>query len=231
MKAIRKNTASLILLSILTLAIFIASCKKDNTLAEVSDVSVINASPIDTELDFVIDNKKVNTQAFKYGNIIDYFTANSGTRTFDIYNRADKSKVLSSPLNLAYKKIYSIFIVDTASKTKFVLVKDDLTRPESGKAKIRFIHLSPDASGLDVKISSASVLFSDKAFKEYTDFKTIDGDKTYSFDIVEKGTSNVMATLKDIQIKKNKIYTILVKGLKSKNNNYKFDAEIITNLE
>ena len=207
-----------------------SSCIKDDAPATFSKVSVINAAPAGTALDFIIDNQKVNSQAFKYGDVIDYFNAYSGNRTFDVYNRANNNKIASKSENLSHDKFYSVFVADTASKTTFVIAIDDLVMPASGKAKVRFIHLSPDAEKLDIT-SGDSTLFSGKEYKEHTSFKVIEGDKTYSFKIKKYQTSIIKAALDNITIKKNKIYTILIKGFSGKNDAYKLDAEIITNLE
>ena len=196
-----------------------SSCIKDDAPATFSKVSVINAAPAGTALDFIIDNQKVNSQAFKYGDVIDYFNAYSGNRTFDVYNRANNNKIASKSENLSPDKFYSVFIAI-----------GDLVMPASGKAKVRFIHLSPDAEKLDIT-SGDSTLFSGKEYKEHTSFKVIEGDKTYSFKIKKYQTSIIKAALDNITIKKNKIYTILIKGFSGKNDAYKLDAEIITNLE
>ena len=165
-----------------------------------------------------------------FRDIIDYFNAYSGNRTFSIYNRANNSKIASKSENLSPDKLYSIFVADTASKTTFITATDDLVRPATGKAKLRFVHLSPDADKLDVT-SGDSTLFSGKAYKEHTSFKVIEGDKTYSFKIKKNQTSIIKVALDNIVIKKNRIYTILIKGFSGKNDAYKIDAEIITNLE
>lgn len=127
-------------------------------------------------------------------------------------------------------KLYSVFVADTGSKTTFIIAEDNLVRPATGKAKVRFVHLSPDAEKLDLT-SGDSTLFSGKEYKEHTSFKMIEGDKTYSFKIKKNQTTIIKAALDNIVIKKNRIYTILIKGFSGKNDAFKLGAGIITNLE
>lgn len=231
MRNLKEKTKFLSFVCAIGLTLTAASCNKDDdNPAAVSEVSVTNSVASSTTLDFIIDNQKVNSQAFKYGDIIDYFTAYSGNRTFEVYNRASNTKIASKSGSLLAGKLYSLFVADTASKTTFVLVEDDLARPVTGKAKVRFVHLSPDTEKLDVT-SGDSTLFSGKAYKEYTSFKAIEGDKTYSFKFKKNQTPDIKAALDNIEIKKNLIYTILVKGYAGKTDAYKLNTEIITNLE
>ena len=232
MRNFKEKAKLLSLICAIGVTLTASSCNKDKGDAPntISNISVVNAVASSTALDFMIENQKVNSQAFKYGDIIDYFNAYSGTRTFNIYNRVNNSKIVSKSANLAHGKPYSVFVADTAIKASLIIVEDELARPATGKAKIRFVHLSPDTEKLDVT-SGDSTLFSDKGYKEYTSFKAIEGDKTYSFKIKLKQTSTIKAALDNIEIKKNRIYTILIKGFSGKTDTYKLDAGIITNLE
>src|SRR6476661_5471103 len=91
-----------VLLSIVCLTgliLTIVSCQKDDPIY-ISYASVVNASANNTAYDVWIDNQKINSQAFEFGDLIDYFNAYSGSRTFSIFNRATNTKTTSKTFSL-----------------------------------------------------------------------------------------------------------------------------------
>jgi len=78
-------------------------------------------------------------------------------------------------------------------------------------AKIRLIHLSPDAGELNI-ISDETALAENIAYKSASAFKEVDAVET-SFDIVDSETKETLLTLKDFELSEGKVYTIWVSGL------------------
>jgi hypothetical protein len=107
------------------------------------------------------------------------------------------------------------------------MVKDDLTAPASGKARVRFVHLSPDAPAFNLAIAGKDTdLFTDKSFKGYTDFVDIDPAEKVTFNVKNKVNGAIAASIADVKIEANKIYTVWVKGLVAATDNTKLGVEV-----
>jgi hypothetical protein len=63
---------------------------------------------------------------------------------------ADSVVLFTTTLNLDPDKFYSAHIADTGSKTKILLTQDDLTQPDTGQVKFRFINLIPNVTAIDL---------------------------------------------------------------------------------
>src|SRR5690606_35704991 len=94
---------------------------------------------------------------------------------------------------------------------ELIQVTDDLTAPKTDKAKIRFIHLSPDAGKLNL-VTGDTKLAENVSYKSASAFKEVDAKKT-SFDIVDPDAKQTLFTVENLELVKGKIYTIWVAGL------------------
>lgn len=223
------NTTKLIL-SLLAITLTISACKKDfnNNPIEAAGIGFIHASPGTAALDFFLDNQKINS--FTYTKDLGYYTAYPGIRLLGVAKKDSSKYLTSATATLKAGLFYSVFVVDTLKSTKLLVVEDDLKTPETDKAKIRFINLSPGSAALDLAIEGKeTALFTAKAFKEFTPFTTIDPAESYSFQVTESGNRAIKATLPAIKIEKGKIYTIWAKGLKSATDSTAFGLKIMTN--
>ena len=223
------NTYKTIIAAII-LSVGLTSCLKDKDYepVQIAGLSLINTVPADQLLDVYADNNRTTALEFKFGTKIDYLNAYAGSRNFTVTKFGLTQPLYSERFTLENQQGYSLFVIDKLENIKFLLLKDNLTKPAAGKAKVRFVHLSPDAAALDLKIvGSAANLFTNKIFKEYTEFEEIAAADDVDFQI-KTATGTVLATLADVKIEEGKIYTIYAKGLLANTDNTKFDAAIFT---
>ncbi|WP_316736585.1 DUF4397 domain-containing protein [Pedobacter aquatilis] len=233
MKTTLKNfsTTTKIILSLFAITLLFSACKKnwdDQSSITVAGIGFVHASPGTGSLDFIVDNQRANNLEFSYGKDLGYYGAYPGNRFFGIVKK-DSTRYLST-LSSTLKSgvFYSAFVVDVLPSPKILVFEDDLKAPETDKAKVRFINLSPDAPALDLAISGqTAALFTAKAYKEATPFISIDPSDSYTFQIKEG--ANITATLPATKIEKGKIYTLWAKGLKSKTDSTKFNLAILSN--
>jgi hypothetical protein len=202
---------------LVALAIVFSSCKKDKSNPrpdpESAILAVFHASTSIDSVNFYLDSKKVNKKLVGSGDSLGYVEILTGERSAEIKNKEDKS-LLKKTITIKKDKAYSLFITNEKNKeqAEYVLINDDLTKPAEGKAKIRFVHLSPDGEKLNLAFSDGTELFKEAEFKSATDFKEIDAAKK-SLDIIDQESEEVLVSLKDIDLKAGKIYTVWVKGL------------------
>jgi len=214
----------------LILAVFVSvsSCKKEET-KTYANVLVTHASPNAPGVDLLVDGGKQNSSALTFPNNTGYLQVESGSRNIKVNVTGTTTTVINADLNLEKDKNYSVFAVDSVSKISALVLADDLTAPASGKAHVRFVHLSPNAPAVDVAVaSSGAVVFGNKAFKEYTSFTPLDAG-TYNLDVRVAGTSTVALVLPAITLQAGKIYTVFAKGFLGGTGAEALGAEIIIN--
>lgn len=220
-----------ILLAALLLVTTITSCvKNDDNYQEVqiSGLSLIQASPTTEKLDVYVDNNKANLMDFVFGVKQDYLNAYAGNRTFQIVKKGATTALLSKTLKLDQGDAYALFLIDRLENINFLLLKDDLTIPPTGKAKVRFVNLSPDAVALGFAINGQTTdLSAPKPYKEHSDFINIDAGEKVTFNIKDE-TGVLVKALADVKIEAGKTYTVWTKGLKSSIDDTKFDVAIFT---
>lgn len=219
----------------LTVALFASfsftACSDDDPVAPVitptAAVMVIHASPDAPGVDLLVDNAVAGTNLTFPANT-GYLEVEAGTRNVKVNVTGTQTTVIGADLNIAANTSYSAFAVNTVANLEPLILIDNLATPASGKAHVRFIHLSPDAPAVDITLSDGTVVFSNVAFKDVIDFTPLDAG-TYPLQVRVAGTSTVALDLGNITLSPGKIYTVFAKGLLNGSGNQSLGAEIIVN--
>jgi hypothetical protein len=190
------------------------SCKVDDPapVQDVSALTIINASPNSSGLDFYIENQKVNPTAFNFPLRMPYQRVYSGTRTAKVTASSNSTTLFSGNLILLPGEYHSLFIIGKVEALDFLLIKDDLSFPVAGKSKIRFGNLSPDAQSMSLEIVGDTTQFANKAYKSFTAFKNVNPGK-FTLNLKDNATGAVLATMPNVELLPDKTYTIWAKGL------------------
>lgn len=202
----------------MAVTIGLSSCSKkyDNPPVYLSALSIIHASPTTENLDLYVDNTKGTPLAFAFGEKIDYLNAYPGQRQFTVTKEGELTALKSELFTLKPQVFYSLFIVNKLESVELLTLEDDFTKPEEGKAKVRFVNLSPDAGAMDLAIvGKEGKLVVNKAFREHSAFENVDAAEKVTFNVINSVTGNIDASLVDFKVEAGKIYTIWVKGLKA----------------
>ncbi|WP_347157168.1 DUF4397 domain-containing protein [Pontibacter chitinilyticus] len=226
-----KSLINIFLLAVLPVVLF-TRCDDDNDddIMRMAQVMVVHASPDAPGVDLLIDNTKVNSAALTYPNNTGYLAVAAGTRNVKVNAAGTSTTVINADVPLAEDKSYTIFAANTLANIEPLVLEDNLASPASGKAHVRFVHLSPDAPAVDIAVQGGPVLFSNKSFKSATDFTPVDAG-TYTLEVRPAGTEDVVLTVPDVQLQNGKIYTIFAKGLLTPpaGNTNTLGAEVIVN--
>lgn len=212
---------------LLTAAVLLSSCSKDEDIAQ-ANVLVIHASPDAPGVDLLVDDVKQNTSALTYPQNTGYLKVNAGSRNFKINVAGTPTTVINANVTLEQDKSYSVFAIDSVSKISAVVVADELSTPASGKAHVRFIHLSPNAPAVDIALDGGAVVFPNTSFKVGTAFTPLDAG-TYDLEVRVAGTQTVALDLDPITLQAGKIYTVFAKGFLTADGAQALGAEIIVN--
>jgi hypothetical protein len=222
-----KNRILTLTLALAAVAVFTTSCDKEDD-KTYANVMVTHASPDAPGVDLLIDNSKVNSAALTFPNSTAYLEVESGTRNVKVNVTGTSTTVINADLALDPNKNYSIFAVDSVANLSAVVFADDLTAPAAGKAHVRFIHLSPNAPGVDVGVDGGTTVFGGVTFKNGTAFTPLDAG-SYDLEVRVAGTSTVALDLDPITLEAGKIYTVFAKGFLTGTGAQALGAQIIVN--
>ncbi|MXV52938.1 DUF4397 domain-containing protein [Pedobacter sp. HMF7647] len=214
--AIKKTKFFLAAAALLGAVTFFSSCdKSDDNGYENGSVTVmaVNAREASLPQNFYLDQSKMNGDALAYTQNTAYITSNSGNRTASFRVAATGTVNTSDVVQLQDGKHYTFFYTgDLSNNNLSVALEDDLSAPASGKAKVRFVHLSPAASAsVDIAVQNGSKLATNLAYKGATAFSEIDGG-TYNLQLSAAGSVTSALSIPNVTIEAGKIYTVYISG-------------------
>ena len=212
-----------LLASLISAAMF--GCNSDND--DYSYLRIYHASPDAPGVDLLVDNTVAGTN-LTFPNNTGYLTVPSGTRNVKVNVTGTMTTVIEANVPFMQARNYSVFAVNSVSNIEPLLIEDDLTAPAQGKAHVRFIHLSPDAPAVDITLTDGTVVFGNRAFKDFTAFTPLDAG-TYDLQVRVAGTSTVALNLPGITVESGKIYTVFARGFLSGSGTQALGAQIIVN--
>lgn len=217
----------------LTTVFSFSACSDDDdaatpAAAAAGKLMIIHASPDAPAVDLLLDGAKLNSSAVNYTDNTAYISAAAGTRVLKVNVAGTSTTALQASLPIVSNKNYSVFAIDSVSKLSGLFVEDNLAAPASGKAHVRFIHLSPDAPAVDVAVDGGAVVFGDYIFKEASAFTPLDAG-TYDLEVRVAGTLTVALDLAPITLTAGKIYTVYAKGFLGGVGAQALGAQIIVN--
>jgi hypothetical protein len=221
-----------ILLLVMFPALTLTSCDDDDAdeMATPARVMVVHASPNAPAVDVLVDDVKVNTTGLSFPNNSGYLDVMSGQRNVKVNAAGTTTSVINANVNLDANQNYTVFAINNLANIEALLLPDNLTAPASGKAHVRFVHLSPDAPAVDIAVKNGPVLFSNRGFKSATDFTPVDAT-TYNLEVRLAGTNTVVLDLPGVALQNGKIYTVFARGYASPptGNTNTIGAQVIVN--
>lgn len=216
----RKPLRRIALFAIGLLPFSLSSClDKDNEVPEpqpVSFVSFYHGAPDAPGIDIRLNDQKINKEAFPYKSYSNYITLSPGSKRIKFNPVNSEVSYVDTALTFREDKAYSLFFVDKLNQVDILVLQDSLVAPASGKARVRFLNLSPDASSVDLVSTgtSSATWFGDVSFKENIEFQDVTSG-LYSFQVKSTGTGEVLLPVSNIDLSANRIYTFVFRGFKT----------------
>ena len=190
-------------------------------------VMAVHASPDAPAVDLLVDGV-VAGSGLAFPNNTGYLSVASGTRNVKVNVAGTTTTVIDANLPVAGGINYSVFATGPVASLQPLVLTDDLTAPASGKAHIRFVHLSPDAPAVDVAVTGGPVVFADQSFRDFTAFTPVDAG-TYDLEVRPTGTTTVALALPGVTLQAGKIYTVFARGFLSGSGAQALGAQVILN--
>ena len=218
------------IIALATAALFFTSCTPDEptptVVKETGKIQVFHAAVDAPAIDFQIDSKKVNLDSIIYSKGTAYYETEltAGKKTlFKIMAAKTGQAISTDSLLLNSKDVgYSVFIYqdkDAAKTIRSLYGPDNLLAPAAGKAKVRLVHLIPDANvNIDVEavapgaVATTNSQFSNISFPNLANYVEL-AKGTYDFKVKISGTTNLLFTVPNVPFEEGKIYTLVARGL------------------
>lgn len=223
-KTCTKSWRYFTLLFVLVISSVLIGCvddDDDDPLPPAAFVYFYHGSPDAPGLDLYVDGRKINTNPLNYNEIIPYQPFFIGERDFRFTAPNAVNSLLDSAISFEVDKTYSIFISDLLSDLTTLVLEDDWENPTVNNAKIRFVHLSPDAGKIEVEIAGIKTPFGETSeFLEASDFVNITNG-VFDFSVKSATNNETLVSANAVEIKENRVYTLVLCGQKSQMNGEK----------
>jgi len=176
-----------------------------------SMVRFVNAVPASGALDVVSDSIALFT-AVAYGSVTPYREVRDNIKTFSLRPNGGEAQLIGNTETMSDGGRYTIVALpDREGGTTIRVMKDELAT-DSGKARIRLVNAALGNDDIDVVMSGKSdALFDDIDYGSDAGFKDIDPVET-GFAIRREDSKRDMATVKRMQVKAGRAYTIVLAG-------------------
>lgn len=202
--------------AILGIAFSMSSCKKNDVDESGSaNIRVINASASSSAQSFYLANSAVVQGGLRYGDNTNYMAVNSGNNLVTEFRNEGSSAVYASGrFDITNALSYSIFLAGDGQQARVKVYDDNNAAPASGKARLRFIHLSDGAPEfIDVRTSlnaTTSVVAGLKRDNAST-YVDVDAGLSSLF-VFQGGQSASLGNFNFSAFTAGKIYTVYITG-------------------
>ncbi|MCE7042440.1 DUF4397 domain-containing protein [Dyadobacter sp. CY312] len=204
-------------------------------------ISFVNARPVNENLNFWTFTDKISPAPIPvnvasayyptvFGSVQINFTEanNTGYKASYQFGNSPTFSATGRP-NGPIATFYHTVVAARTSSNKadsLILFYDDLKAPDAGKAKLRFVNLSPGAGTLNV-LNGSTALFSNVAYGRAANsslsgealsawslgpFQSVNPGQ-YDLNFTNSITGNAVGTAKSVTLESGKIYTVFTNGL------------------
>lgn len=217
MKKVRIFNGLLTGVAVLAMMMIFSSCKKNDVDEEGSArIKLIHASSTAGEQSFYLANNRVHS-GLTYQSESDYIVTNSGNRLSAEFRNESGVTFASGTHDFRNGRSYTVFLAGDGQNARIKVEEDDLSAPSSGKAKVRFVHLSDAApQNVDIKLSTGATLAANLGRNNVTSFSEVDT----GIKLVNVFSAGESASLGDFNLENfaaGKIYTVYITGAASGN--------------
>lgn len=176
-------------------------------------VRAIHASPDAPPVDVLVNDAITAFEDLTFPNGSDYASLPAGVYNVKVVpaGGAPEANVIDADLNLFFNTDYTVVALDTLANIEPIVLEDDNRPVPPIRSKIRFVHASPDAPAVDIRVVDGPYLFQNVAFKGVGDYVTVPSG-TYDLEVLVAGTEAVALELPGVTVAGGTTYTVLAVG-------------------
>jgi hypothetical protein len=124
----------------------------------------------------------------------------------------DSAGVINAALPVAANTDTTVVAIGLLADIEPLVLADDNSPPDAGRAKVRFVHASPNAPAVRITLPDGTPLFTDVAFGESGGYIEVPAG-TYTLQVRDATGATVVLTLNNVALSDGEIYTVYAVGL------------------
>jgi len=178
-----------------------------------TQVRVGHLSPDAPAVDIWVNGQRA-LQNVTYPTISDYLDLVAGSYRIQVTPAGANSPiVIDATASFQANRAYTVAATGLlgANDLKPLVLVDDRDS-ENGKAKVRFVHTSPDAPAVDIAVKNGPTLFSNVSFRQSSNYLSVNPG-AYDIEVRVAGTSAVALTVPNVTLGSNNNLSVFAIGL------------------
>lgn len=176
-----------------------------------SYIRVFHASPDAPAVD-VYANGNLIVKELAYKQFSQYIPLLAGNCNIQVYPSGQMTNpVINTNVYIPPNTVFNVAAIGNLSDISLYLIPEPTTGQNFGRPCIRFVHLSPNAPAVDIRLSQGTKLFDAVSYKDITVYACIPSN-IYTFTINLAGTGNTVLTVPNVRLDPNNYYTIYIVG-------------------
>jgi hypothetical protein len=176
-----------------------------------ANVRVIHASPDAPRVDIWAGGTPL-FEGVAYKDVTGYETVKRGTYNVQVVPEGmSEPVVISADLKLKPAMDYTVLAIGNLASIQPLVLEDRRFAVSSRFASVRFVHTSPDAPAVDIKIKDGKYLFKDVGFGEYSQYRKVQKG-TYDLQVLVAGTDTIALEVNDVNLKRGVMYSAIALG-------------------
>lgn len=175
-------------------------------------VRIVHASPGSPDVDVYV-NDSILAQGLAFGTATEFLPLPSGDdRAVQVTAAGSEpdNAVIDTELDLTPGQAYQITATGTLEEIEGTVNEVDLSPLPENQSRIRLLHASPDAGGIDVGISGGELIFEGVDFRDASDYLTTDAG-ALTLEVHEAGEDSVVLR-SDVELEAGMAYDAIAIG-------------------
>ncbi|NJM39892.1 MAG: DUF4397 domain-containing protein [Anaerolineae bacterium] len=180
-------------------------------------VRIVHASPDAPELDVYVNGTR-SFRGLAFKEVSTYAKLDAGSYRLQAVpvgkTLAQGPIVISTTAKLKASTDYSVVAAGLRKDIEPLLLEDNNTLPDPSKAKVRFVHLSPDTASVNVVTPNDdnAKVFSMVGFEESADYVTLDAGR-YNLTVQNSEDDKTLLSIKGLPAGNGQVITVFGMGL------------------
>ena len=146
-----------------------------------------------------------------FGDLSDYMELDAGRHEVTVVPTGGDDPVIEATVELEETTAYTVLATGMVDDIQPSVFEDTPGDVASNQSHVRFIHASPDAPNVSVRVAGGPEVFSDVAFRDASEYTPVDAG-TYDLEVMPTGSEDIALALSDISFDGGTAYTAIAVG-------------------
>lgn len=146
-----------------------------------------------------------------FSDLSDYTPLDAGRHEVTVVPTGGDDPVIEATVELEEETAYTVLATGMLDDIQPSVFEDSPGDVASDKSHVRFIHASPDAPNVSVRVAGGAEVFTDVGFRKASEYTPVDAGK-YDLEVMPTGSQDIALALTDISFDGGTAYTAIAVG-------------------